>query len=409
MEEELEWTWQWHPGRDSLVGFAQRGFRCPDTGTVYVGFRSNFDDVKPVIAAGTPTSGSLIYTWTPDIERPNPDDRARVRSVIVATPTQLIARGNVGANEGQEITAYIPPDGVLPDRDTGRIMGGTATVGSSMAVGTQASTDQSNSIAVGIRAKTEHASTTAVGALAFATGVHATAVGKSASANGPAVAVGSGASANVGGAVVAVGRGANAVGGESVVVGDLAVGGATSVVIGSGANAAAEYSSVVAIGRGATGSTSSVAVGRTAVSAFNSVSIGRDSHASGSETVVLGRSAYGAATSVIVGSGASSGSGTASTVVVGYQATSVTSGVAIGRGAKVDHMGSIALGRDTATTRSDQVAFGARHVEAAATTAPTTPAAGNYRTWSEVDDTTGKMRLMVAFPTGTPIVIAEEA
>jgi hypothetical protein len=409
MDEELEWTWRWHPGRDALVGFAQRGFRCPDTGTVYVGFRSNFDDVKPVIAAGTPTSGALIYTWTPDITPPNPDDRARVRSVIVPTPTQLIARGNVGSNEGQEITAYIPPAGVLPDRDTGRIMGGTSTVGSSMAVGTQASTNQSDSIAIGIRAKSSDASTTAVGALASASGVHATAVGKSAAAFGPSVAFGSGASANVGGGSVAVGRGANAGGGETVVVGDLAVSGAISVVIGKGANSLTTSAAVIAIGHSAKSGSSGVAIGNGSNGFQTGVTIGRNSVTSGADAVALGYGASGGATSVIVGSGASSSTGAAGAVAVGYQATAVTSGVAIGRGAKSDHIGSIALGRDTTTTRHDQVAYGARHVEAAATTAPPTPAAGKYRQWSEVDDTTGKMRLMVAFPTGTPIVIAQEA
>ena len=409
MDEQLEWTWQWHPGRDALVGFAQRGFRCPETDTVYVGFRSNFEDVLPVIAAGTPTSGALIYTWTPDIAPPNPDDRARVRSVIVPTPTQLIARGNVGSNEGQEITAYIPPAGVLPDRDTGRIMGGTSTVGSSMAVGTQASTNQSDSIAVGIRAKTVEASTTAVGALASASGVHATAVGKSAAAFGQSVAVGSGASANVGGGSVAVGRGANAGGGETVAVGDQAVSGSISVVIGRGANSLTASAAVVAIGHSAKSGSSGVAIGNGSNGFQTGVTIGRNSVTSGADAVALGYGASGGATSVIVGSGASSGTGAAGAVAVGYQATSVTSGVAIGRGAKVNHVGSVALGRDTTTTRDDQVAYGARHVEAAATTAPTAPAAGKYRQWSEVDGTTGKMRLMVAFPTGTPIVIAQEA
>lgn len=409
MDEELEWTWQWNPGRDALVGFAQRGFRCPETDTVYVGFRSNFDDVLPVIAAGTPTSGSLIYTWTPDIAPPNPEDRARIRSVIVPNPNELIARGNVGSNEGQEITAYIPPAGVLPDRDTGRIMGGTSTVGSSMAVGTQASTDQSDSIAVGIRAKSSQASTTAVGALASASGVHATAVGKSAAARGPSVAVGSGASANVGGGSVAVGRGATAGGGDSVALGSLSSSGTTSVVIGSGANALASSTAVVAIGRSATSTSSGIAIGHSANAASNGVTIGRNSSTTGGDAIALGYGATSGATSVIVGSGASSGSGSASAVAVGYQATSVTSGVAIGRGAKSGHTGSIALGRDTTTTRDNQVAYGARHVEAAATTAPTAPAAGKYRQWSEVDGTTGKMRLMVAFPTGAPIVIAEEA
>lgn len=409
MDEELEWTWQWHPGRDGLVGFAQRGFRCPDTGTVYVGFRSNFDDVLPVIAAGTPTSGALIYTWTPDIAPPNPDDRARVRSVIVPTPTQLIARGNVGANDGQEITAYIPPAGVLPDRDTGRIMGGISTVGSSMAAGTQSRAGQSNSVAVGVRATTNDANTTVVGAKATSLGTFGTAIGASASASGTSTAVGSGAVAVVGGGSTSFGRNAVSGGGESVTVGNGSTSGTISVVIGYAAKAPTTSAAVVAIGHSAKSGSSGVAIGNGSNGFEKSVTIGRNSVTGGADAVALGYGASGGSLSVIVGSEASSGTGATGAVAVGYQATSVTSGVAIGRRAKADHLGSIALGRDSITTENNQVAYGARHVEAVATTAPPTPAAEKYRQWSEVDGNTGKMRLMVAFPTGDPIVIAQEA
>lgn len=408
MDEELEWTWQWNPGRDALVGFAQRGFRCPETDTVYVGFRSNFDDVLPVIAAGTPTSGSLIYTWEPDIAPPNPEDRARIRSVIVPNPNELIARGNVGSNEGQEITAYIPPAGVPADTDPGRIKGGTATQGSSMAVGTEARTGQISSVAVGVRATTMDANSTAVGSGATATGAFTTIIGAGARAGGYAVVAGANAIATVG-TSVAIGRGSTAGGGETVTIGDQTQGGSTSVIIGKNATANTSSAGVVVVGRGATSVSSGIAIGHSANAASNGVTIGRNSATTGGEAVALGYGAKSGATSVIIGSGASGGTGSAGAVAVGYQATSVTSGVAIGRGAKSDHTGSIALGRDTTTTRSDQVAYGARHVEAAATTAPPTPAAGKYRQWSEVDGTTGKMRLMVAFPTGDPIVIAQEA
>lgn len=407
MDEELEWTWQWHPGRDALVGFAQRGFRCPETGTVYVGFRSNFDDVLPVIAAGTPTSGSLIYTWTPDITPPNPDDRARVRSVIVPTPTQLIARGNVGANEGQEITAYIPPAGVLPDRDTGRIMGGTSTVGSSMAVGTQASTDQSNSTAVGIRAKTLQASTTAVGALASASGAFGTAIGASASASGTSTAVGAGAVAVVGGGSTSFGRNAVSGGGESVTLGNAASSGAISVVIGSGANALTTSAAVVAIGHSAKSGSSGVAIGNGSNGFQNGVTIGRNSVTGGADAVALGYGASGASSSVVVGSGASSATGSAGAVAVGYQATSVTSGVAIGRGAKSNHIGSIALGRDTTTSATDQVNVGPRHIEVLAPASAPTPPASGARIYTRTVE--GKTQLVAQFPTGDPVVIAEEA
>src|SRR5699024_8120510 len=49
--------------RRGVIMFAIRGFHDVDTGTVYVAFRSEFGDVPPIICAGTPSEGHLVYEY----------------------------------------------------------------------------------------------------------------------------------------------------------------------------------------------------------------------------------------------------------------------------------------------------------------------------------------------------------
>ena len=49
------------PGYLSM--FAIRGFYDDKSGTVYIAFRSEYNDVPPIILAGTPTEGDLVYEY----------------------------------------------------------------------------------------------------------------------------------------------------------------------------------------------------------------------------------------------------------------------------------------------------------------------------------------------------------
>jgi hypothetical protein len=234
-------TYDARTGRLGLVMFAQRGWVDTD-GVVYVTFRAEYSDVRPIIVASTTRSGRLVHEW-PTLPSSAGVDRfyiaARIDDQIVAyaesAGTPYTVRGSVS----------------MVDGDLGQILGGRvpSTGGSSVAVGPQSTVDAVTSVAVGVAASTVGADGVSVGASASTSASAATAVGKSAVAGNAGVAVGNAASATLTG--VAVGylaattlTGATAVGSQS-----SAINGATA--IGQAADASG-YSGSVALGQAST-------------------------------------------------------------------------------------------------------------------------------------------------------------
>ena len=62
-DEVITRTFAANYSRPGLIMFAIRGWRDGDTGTVYITFRSEFNDVPPIICAGTPTDAKVIYEY----------------------------------------------------------------------------------------------------------------------------------------------------------------------------------------------------------------------------------------------------------------------------------------------------------------------------------------------------------
>lgn len=358
--EELVQTWAWRTGVDGLIGYGMRGVYDPTTGLVYVTFISNFSSVRPIIAAGTPTSGGLVYTW----DDPN---SWQLENIVMPTPGKIMAIAQKLDSSFHDFTATTARPGALRDLDRGNTKGGVVAQGTSVAVGPGAT------------------SGTAPGAVVV--GVGATGVGAS-----PLVSIGLNAHGDA----------------NSVVIGPNAdgVGGGRSVAIGIAA------SSKVSFG---------VAIGNNAInSSAYSTAVGADSQ-SGSGGLAIGSSANAntGSSGTAVGHGTSAG---ASGVAVGHAAAAVAAGTAVGKSASVTqansvaigltasatHLRSVALGSETATTANDQVQLNTRHVEMAEIAAdPAAPAANKGR-WYFKDNGSGKTQLCVRFNTGVVQILATE-
>lgn len=209
----------------------------------------------------------------------------------------------------------------------------------------------------------------AVGSGSVVDGLGGTAIGNLATTNGTwSVAIGHNSHADLSG-TCAIGSEASSQGSASVAVGRLSISGVTAAVIGSEAKS----------------STDSVSIGYRADSRARDVAIGR---------------------SAIVNNGRDSGSGS-NGVAIGYMAEAMNQAAAIGSQADAPFTGSVALGYGTTATGQWQVAVGPRHIEALPpATSPTAPTAG-ARVYTRVVE--GKTQLVAQFPTGDPIVIAQEA
>lgn len=176
--EVIKHTWAFKTGRNALHTFAQRGWRDPDTGQVYVTFRAEYADTPIVIAAGTAHTGGLVYS------HPLPSLAGSDRFIAVAKtgPNRLVAFSETGPTftPGLLRGTLTRPGGPAPSLvDTGNSMGGVAGRLNASASG------------AGSRATAERA--TANGIMASATGFEATADGFEASATGTgALALGKG-------------------------------------------------------------------------------------------------------------------------------------------------------------------------------------------------------------------------
>lgn len=406
MNEKFVETWRWHKGRDGVIGFGVSGHTDPDTGVVYVAYRTAQDGVNPIIAGGTPTTGGLVWEYDgTGAVLLNDVKHALVRE------GRLYAWGTI-AGQDVQIRGHVPPPGVpLPDTATARMEG------TSLMLGHGATRGGIRTTAVGVTARATGAQdSTAVGYDASSVD-DAVAVGKSAIAMGSSVAIGNRATTSSGGRQTAVGRDAVVNGGDgtalgasasaaslSTAVGTTAVTKIYGVAVGRLANAATSGTAVgdsstsadfgLAFGAGASAGSSSVALGAGAKTATGGreLAIGRQASTTAGDSTAIG----GAAQSAIYG------------VAVGTEAQAAAGATAIGRQAIALHSRAVAIGRDVTATATDQVAFGARHLELGSITAPASaPAVGKYRIYADVVE--GKMRLMAQFPTGAPVMIAQEA
>lgn len=87
-EEVVEWIYRTHYERKGVQMFAQRGWRDPESGTVYITFRSEWDDVPPIIVAATPTKAKLAYEY-PTLPVRGASDR--FMAIAKISPNRIVA------------------------------------------------------------------------------------------------------------------------------------------------------------------------------------------------------------------------------------------------------------------------------------------------------------------------------
>lgn len=269
MDEEIVQTWSWKTHRDGLIGFAQRGFYEPESGLVYVAFRTNFTDVNPIIAAGTPTSGGFVYEWN----SPKLKDSDTIANILLPNKDEVLASAFSGSSNFK-ISGISSPPGAKETLDTGNIFGGVSSGASSIAAGLNATTSGIHSIALGVGAKASGVqNSTSVGDKSTS-GTNATSVGAGATTGANSTAVGNDAKA-VGANSVAAGFNASTPQSNSVAVGQAAVSATDSVAMGQSAKN--------------TG-TNSTAVGKSAEAGFRAIAIGESAKATHANSVAIGKS-----------------------------------------------------------------------------------------------------------------------
>jgi hypothetical protein len=381
----LEWVWNWLDGAcDGLLGYADRGFRDPNTGMVYLGFLSNrnssatYEAVRPMIAASDGIVANPVW-YSDDATMARVYNLAAADGHIIA----LLADKSLGwhalsgcvRNPGSS-----PATNLLTD---GRIVAGTAPLGTSMAIGYGASTGvavQSLAIGKGAASAAGTQFQTVIGVSSVVNGESATAVGYDSSAGVRGTAVGTLAIADVGGAAkgTAVGYDAN-------------VASTGGVAIGYNSAAAAG----VSIGYNASGGAGGgVCIGNnSSVVTTQNVAVGNNADAIAVYTTAIGQNANAA-----VNYGTAIGNGAA--------VTAGTYGTALGASAAVGHSAAVALGDRTVSSAAAQVNIGARHIELGNVTAPATPGAANARLALQLNG--ASQELIVVFANGVTKVIATD-
>ena len=307
-------TARWRTTVDGVAGYAERGYRDPRTGLVYVCFKSDHATVSSSIAAGDARTGRFIWQEpTPSVTR---------FPVVVVSPTGALF-GTIDRNpDNDRVTGQVLAPGA-PSFDDGNVEGGMS--------------GQQTSVAVGTGAATANRFETVVGVGAGTTGVEAgTALGSAASADSRAVALG--ASATAGGA-------------DSVALGYTASSpGVGQTALGSEASCYAGGTGATAVGTGATAGAAGVAFGQDALGGYDLGQVRATAVGAGSVTSTDGSALGHAASAGGIGS------------------------VALGKSANGAQDNTVALGKNTATTAADQVSIGPRHLLIANTT---TAAAAN--------------------------------
>lgn len=375
---KLYGKWTADTDRRSLYGFADRGFRDPDTGIVYVGWVSAGAEIPAVIMA-CGSGGAGVVCTAPDNNGDNLLARfnniVAAKGVIIGTlethkdagnfiaktskfnaPT-LLDNGNILSSFGEETSGSsfrIGFNSVSKGID-GIAIGNGANSGNddfttnTVAIGRNSKTISTNTIAIGSNAKSLETSGIAIGETANVTGAFGIALGKSASSVGDSgIAAGNNAIAQ--NDTISLGRDANkdatSVDVNSVAIGSYSKslgGGATAVGFTAiavanldtafGAYSKAKGANGVSFGAYSECGTSSVSIG------FGSLSNSTGSVSIGSEADTSSASAYNIAI------GSKSLANTGESIAVGREAKSTGyAAIAIGSGAKTDSSGSIAIG-----------------------------------------------------------------
>lgn len=374
---QLVRTYIWHSGTLGLVGFAQRGYRDPSNGVVYMGFNSNFAAVKPIIAAGTASTASEIW------RDPTGTFGDRIWTVLVTNSRKVIGH-YFKASSNQVLSGRLSGRGSLTMLDAGNLFQATAGGETSIAAGYGATTAGGSSVALG-----HSASTTVISGVA---------IGNNSVAADSAVAIGQAATATATD-TLAIGRLSAAGGSRSIAIGRLAN---TSTAINSiamGYNANGGWGESISIGSGSSVSgTSSTAIGMSATANASSTSIGANSTAAGIVATAVGKSSSAGSTYSTALGWSANASGADATALGGVTVASANGAVALGKGSTSSHSLSVALGGNTTTTAANQVKVGAKHFEITEMSAPTAPAADNARLYAV--DNGGTTELAVRYSTG---------
>lgn len=384
--------WTWWPGLEGIVGFAQRGFRDPRDGLVYMGWNSSFSTVKPIIAAGTASSAGLVW------ESPTAENGGRIWNQVVTATGKLLGWYTTGGVESR-ITAQTTRGGAhTADVNNGNILGGTAAKQSSMAIGYRASAADTSSVVIGVDAS--------------ASLTQATVIGKSASGINSTVVIGHSAAATTGsGGSVVIGQAASSAAQIAVAIGQAVTvdsSGTSSVAIGQGATITGAEG--VAIGRSAAAAVVGTAVGRGATAAGNATALGYLASASGGRAIAIGQSASATLTYNIAIGDTSSATNSQSLALGRNANAGANNGVAIGVSATVPAgwNDSVALGSSTTVTAGKQIQIGDRHIGMTELSADPAAGATNSARLYARDNGSGKTQLCVRFATGAVQVIATE-
>lgn len=335
----------WQGTAPGAYGFAQWGCRDPRTGIVYMGWRSEYADARPVIVAGTASTGAVV--WDSGVSGVSYE----VAVVVITAGGVVLAAIQARSGAHSHLRAKVGAPGAAQFTNQGNLLGGVAAGGLC--------------VAAGLTAAASGVESTAFGYGAAATGTHATAVGRGATAGSSGTALGRGATAS--GSATAVGTGATA-------------SGASSSATGQGSLASGSNAQAVGLNSQAT-ATEALAIGKGAVSsAGHAVAIGNNSTSSGIISTAIGA--------------ASDATNTRST--------------AIGYGAQSTHASSVALGAEKATNADSQVMMGAIHIALAEVSSQPLAAADGARLYVK-DNGAGKTQLVVRFQSGGEVVLATEA
>ena len=432
---EYQFAYRWAADTLSVAGFGQWATRSPDGERAYVAFIGDMG-FRPILVQSDGVAASLMHESPTAISTVLGDGFRSIHYVdgtLIAVDRRSTTYQTMSAARTVGRLAT-----VAPTADSGIVLGGTAHVQRSVAVG-KATTSAARSVAVGDLASATSTDTASVGSSAAATGDASTALGASSAASGTSsTAVGKSATASAARSV-AVGAKASASSTDTVAVGDSAnASAASATALGSAAlsegrgvavgNASVARLDSVAVGNSAsnaTGTANATAVGANATTtASNATSLGKGAAAgaasvsggqgatSGASSVALGQGSVAADLQVVVGHGANGGTGAYGTVLgeLALITGSTQFGTALGRAATVasGHLRSVALGSTTTTTAADQVQIGGRHIELTElATDPAAPATDGARLFTR-DNGAGKTQVCVRFATGAVAVLATE-
>jgi hypothetical protein len=190
---------------DGVTGFANRAYRDPNTGMVYVGFKSDLATVASGVAGGTARTGAFIWSDAASISKSvNPlvtnsgrllayMDRSGSYDLLTA---QVLNPGSVAYDSGN-IDGAVSASATAVAAGAGASAAAAARFGAAFGVGAVA--QNQNVVAIGYKAGVTSPSTATsgvhVGATTYAA-TNGTAVGNAAQAVTDAIALGAGTTAS---------------------------------------------------------------------------------------------------------------------------------------------------------------------------------------------------------------------